>query len=364
LAKEIDAMNVLLAQRIALGLIATLVRFGLNRMKLRRGSILDQIRAIKKRLLLTLNQTVAAWSGSLAAANNLQVAAGPRQRAFTLIELLVVIAIIAILASLLLPALERSKQQVQGVKCLSNTKQLDLAWIMYAFDNNSFLPPNQDGEVGSDDNPTWCTGWLAWPDTVPNDPDNTNYHRLIDNLQPYGFSPSLGPYLAGSYQVFSCPSDVYDCQENGVPYARVRSLSMNGYIVGGGVLFKGRMDAPPTPCDLNSSLCGWLTYQKMSDIIMPSPSALFVTLDEHPDSINDAWFIVDVSTTGTWADLPASYHNGAGGFSFADGHSEIHKWLRPATRQPVRRIWINGTVNDTPGNVDISWMTNHCSYAE
>jgi hypothetical protein len=84
-------------------------------------------------------------------------------------------------------------------------------------------------------------------------------------------------------------------------------------------------------------------------------------MDEHPDSINDGWMITDVDNTGTWYDLPAGYHVKAGGFAFADGHSEIHKWLRPATCQPVRHIYLPDTVNDTPGNVDISWMTNHVS---
>jgi prepilin-type N-terminal cleavage/methylation domain-containing protein/prepilin-type processing-associated H-X9-DG protein len=281
-----------------------------------------------------------------------------RKAAFTLIELLVVIAIIAILAAMLLPALARSKQQAQGAKCLSNTKQLVLAWIMYTDENNGQFPPNWNGQAGTEDNPTWCKGWEDW--TNPN-PDNTNWEYLVTTTGANGSPCSLGPYLGRSYQVFSCPADIYNCMEGSAAYPRVRSLSMNGYIIGSPVYYNGTMDSAPTPCSWNGDTCGWRTYAKVADVSRPSPSALYVTMDEHPDSINDAWQITDVGNTGTWSDLPASYHNGAGGFSFADGHSEIHKWLRQATRAPVLMIQHNGYWTDTPGNVDISWMTNHCS---
>jgi prepilin-type N-terminal cleavage/methylation domain-containing protein/prepilin-type processing-associated H-X9-DG protein len=279
--------------------------------------------------------------------------------AFTLIELLVVIAIIAILAAMLLPALARSKQQAQGVQCLSNTKQLVLGWIMYVDENKSYLPPNWNGQTGTDSNPTWCGGWENFQ---KGNPDNTNWACLVSTIPAIGGSQSsLGPYLNKDYKVFKCPADIYNCMEGNTTYPRVRSLSMNGYIIGGPVWYNGSWDQAPTPCSWNGDTCNWLTYAKLSDITHPSPSALYVTMDEHPDSINDAWQITDVGNTGTWSDLPASYHNGAGGFSFADGHSEIHKWQRKATRAPVTGVSANGVWTDTPGNVDISWMTNHCS---
>src|SRR5579872_4728408 len=114
-------------------------------------------------------------------------------KAFTLIELLVVIAIIAILAAMLLPALSRSKQQAQGVQCLSNTKQLVMGWLMYVDDNNSWLPPNWNGGA-ADANPTWCGGWENFSS---GNQDNTNYNQLISTYPSLGGSQSsLGPYLS------------------------------------------------------------------------------------------------------------------------------------------------------------------------
>jgi prepilin-type processing-associated H-X9-DG protein len=128
---------------------------------------------------------------------------------------------------------------------------------------------------------------------------------------------------------------------------------MNGFIEGGAFSTSRTGESTWYPT--------WRCYNKESDVTHPSPSDLWIFLDEHPDSINDAWMITDVEDTGTWVDMPASYHNRACGFSFADGHSEIHQWKRAATCQPVRFIYVNSTISDTPGNVDISWMTNHCS---
>jgi prepilin-type processing-associated H-X9-DG protein len=108
-----------------------------------------------------------------------------------------------------------------------------------------------------------------------------------------------------------------------------------------------------------------LSYQKTADVTKPAPAGLIVTMDEHPDSINDAWMVGDVQTGGTWEDVPASYHAGAAGFSFADGHAELHKWLRQKTIVAVdaspNAPASNGTITDTPGSADLSWFTNHIS---
>ena len=266
-----------------------------------------------------------------------------RAAGFTLIELLVAIAIIAILAALLLPALTKSKQQALGIQCLSNHKEMILAWGLYADDNHGHLVPLQwyDNDVlGS----SWLEGVLSW---AANNSDNTNVLFLT------GPGAKLAHYTQ-NYQIYRCPADVYTCTESGKQVARVRSISMNAFIEGGA-------NGPSTVSGVNSA---WRCYNKESDINLPSPVNLWVHLDEQADSINDASFVPDVGSSltdnpGQWEDLPASYHNGAGVFNFADGHGEIHMWRVPSTCLPVKKAAYNGL--SAPGSQDIMWVIQHSS---
>jgi prepilin-type processing-associated H-X9-DG protein len=273
---------------------------------------------------------------------------GPGRQAFTLLELVVVLATITILAAMLMPAFAKTRRTGAGIQCLDNKKQLTLAWLMYSEDNHGALTPNENGGSGSgtgtvDLTKNWANGWLNW---IPDNTDNTNLHYLADAL--------LGPYAQRQTRVFKCPADIYTCLEGGRAMPRTRSVSMNGYIEGGAYLaFKW---AP------NQSIWyggAYMAYNKISDIVRPPPSNLFVFLDEHPDSINDGWLITDMQESGYWVDLPASYHNRACGFSFADGHAEIHKWLDPVTCQPVRKAQQNGGPYSP---TDTAWMQQHASF--
>jgi prepilin-type N-terminal cleavage/methylation domain-containing protein/prepilin-type processing-associated H-X9-DG protein len=264
--------------------------------------------------------------------------------AFTLIELLVVIAIIAILAAMILPALARAKQKTQGVYCMNNTKQMCLAWNMFAGDNNDTLAPNADGTAcgQSAGNEAWVAGWLDFTGGQPPGAA-TNVQMLVNHdLYPYG--AYLGPYVKNP-SAFRCPADKSTTRIGNQQLPRTRSISMNNFVGHGGV---GR------PTGLWTSPSKYTQCKTYAQI--KSPVDMFVFLDEREDSINDGWYASDPDTRWQIIDYPASYHGNAAGYAFSDGHSEIHRFRDPRTMPVLTTGMLLPLNQNLSGDLDILWM--------
>jgi prepilin-type N-terminal cleavage/methylation domain-containing protein/prepilin-type processing-associated H-X9-DG protein len=265
--------------------------------------------------------------------------------AFTLVELLVVIAIIAILAALLLPALSRAKASAQGVQSLSNTRQLGLAWQLYADDHQGRLPYNLGGPGGGKSpamktNANWVNNNLTWE----LDADNTNTATLLQ--------ASLGDYTGKSALIYRCPADfvLHPLQRSAGWSHRVRSYSMNAMVGDAGEL---------SSSGVNENNPRYVQFFRITDI--PKPADIFVFVEEHPDSINDGYFLNHYYTQ-QWNDLPASDHNGAAPFAFADGHAEMHRWLVNKTKQPARADAVIFPLPLNPDEmVDLNWVMDRTS---
>ncbi|MBI3415336.1 MAG: prepilin-type N-terminal cleavage/methylation domain-containing protein [Verrucomicrobia bacterium] len=269
----------------------------------------------------------------------------PRQRAgFTLIELLVVIAIIAILASLLLPALAQAKAKAQAITCLNNHRQLLLAWKLYADDNEERLPGAGRGQIiGNGELASWSGD--NWEVLYPYQYEgNWNAEKFLTR------SP-LWPYCGRSFSIFRCPSDKsIGIDDRGRRVPRIRSVSMNNWVGGP---------------EWAASGPGWIVYRKATDMNSPGSASTWVFLDERADSIDDGCFFVDMKGYSNkpdalrMMDYPAAYHNGSCTFAFADSHAEFKRWRDSRTTPPFSPAGLSFLTQRNiamPANNDIAWL--------
>jgi prepilin-type N-terminal cleavage/methylation domain-containing protein/prepilin-type processing-associated H-X9-DG protein len=267
---------------------------------------------------------------------------------FTLIELLVVIAIVVILAGLVFPALMRAKHRAQAVSCLNSVKQLTMASLLYSDDFQQKLPYNLgSAEIREMVARNWYWNWTSPVMSWEREPDNTNAPALTRG--------GIGPYTSRSASLYRCPSDqvVSDWQAEIGWTRRVRSMSMNAMVGNAGEYSKS---------GANVNNPEYRQFFKLSQITQPA--RIFVFTEEHPDSINDGYFL-NFLGTGKWTDLPASYHSGAANLSFADGHAETHKWIHASTK-PAARPEAAGLPFAVPAHerADFDWLMARTSRSE
>jgi len=219
-------------------------------------------------------------------------------RGFTLIELLVVIAIIAILAGMLLPALSKAKAKAQAIQCLSNLKQLTLAWTMYSGDFQDRLVLNHLGTTNA-----WIGGNVSALPGATNELD-------IRNGRLFSYNSSVGIYRDPA--ALELPNGL-KAQRARIPRGIVRTYSMNGRL-GSQAGLEGILGAR------------FPFFYKHSDIISPSPSGCLVFVDESKETVDDGYYATQGPTSRTWQNSPTARHGKAAALSFADGHSEVYRW--------------------------------------
>jgi len=302
---------------------------------------------------------------------NKRVTSLGRAQGFTLIELLVVIVIIAIVAAMLLPALSKAKTKAMGITCMNNQRQLMLGWRMYAEDNNDRVMAASDDGVNT----------LPYTQTSKNTGNNCAWTWSKMDFQngsanPYNWDINADITQRPMWQynhnpaIHKCPADKSQVQDgNGNTVFRIRSYAMNWFVGGFGENAQYTSGA-------GAAFAFYTTVTAINTLgTSPGAARLFVFTEERSDCIN--WGNFETDMTGypktptdkpspgayKWVeDMPAGYHNNNGGMSFADGHSELHKWrgdgadLQPIAQGVLASGKGSGTTWPVPFSLDVAFM--------
>jgi prepilin-type processing-associated H-X9-DG protein len=275
-----------------------------------------------------------------------------QQKGFTLVELVVVLGTLMFGVALIVPALAKTRPASKTFQCLNNHRQLTSAWRMYAVDNNdrvanNFSIPEVLNAINSGMFDNWANNVMTWSaDSSVEGRSNTNQAWVTNGV--------LGKYAEAPVSAYRCPADNYvsAAQVARGWTGRIRSVSMNSVF--------GRFSSgnDPTAQGLNG-FSQYGQYLKSTEVSKPFKTWLLV--DEHPDSINDGYYLNNPNTT-SWQDIPASYHDGGCTFSFADGHAEIMKWGSATSRYPVKFIYPSTRSFDPLGRADFAWYLERTGY--
>ena len=290
--------------------------------------------------------------------------------ALTRIELLAVVATVSLLSLTLVPAIARTHIKPQTTQCLNNLRQLMVAWMSYANESNGRLVPNHGIFPANQDynvSPKWVAGDMRGTSVgIPyTGIDATNTALLLDPK----FS-QLGPYVRDPL-LFKCPMD----QSTWVGMPRVRSYSMSqavGSLENGQLISSGNIAGHWLSYGNSQQPGGtpWRVYLKDSDIAGSlGPADLWVLLEEHLNSINDAAFAVQMPLNQQQPfliDFPTKHHSNGCGFGFADGHVELHRWTLPGVIPPEvfaaeTAPGIGSQLTAVPNDPDILWLAHHTS---